>query len=969
MTLARLRMVEETFHGALGCEPRQLSAFLDTTCAGDEVLRGKVEALLASHQQAGSFIQTPVAALAARIFENGQAGLLIGKMIGHFKVLKRVGAGGMGEVYLASDITVGRSAALKILPSYLTNDTDRLKRFQQEARVVAGLNHPNIVTVYEVGVNDSVQYIASELIEGETLRQCLARGRMPLDEAVEVAIQVANALAAAHQAGVVHRDIKPENIMLRPDGYAKVLDFGIAKLAEREAPSAMEGQQTLLLADTNLGAIVGSVRYISPEQARHAAGRIDRRTDIWSLGAMLYEMVTGHAPFTGDTPSEIIAAMLTTEPPPVSSYRKQVPHELQHIVTKALRKNPDERYQNAKEVLDALKALRHNLEFAAELKRSAATRLWLGRARSPTVVGLTLLGTVLAAPCFFYWVGKPTNNIVPEKSIAVLPFEYLSNDKQNCFFADGVQDEILSDLAKVADWKVVSRTSVMQYKSGAARNMREIGQQLGVANVVEGSVERFGTHVHISAQLIDARRDHRAWGQTYDRELSDIFAIQSEIAKSIADQLQAKLSPDEKKAIERAPTSDVPAFDLYTRAKNVQLGTTMRSTEKTDLLNTVDLLNHAVERDAAFFDAYCQLANSHDMLYFTGYDHTPARLALAEAAVHTAFRLRPEAGEAHLARARNLYYGYLEYDGALAELEAARQSLPNNARVFELMAYILRRQGRWDESTGNLERAIDLDPRNLFMLQQIALSYDYLSRYAAEKLMLDRALAILPDDIDTQAARAWMEFNSQADVRPLHHLIDSVRATDPALLPPIGDAWLISTLAERDSDAATNALQAFGENKPHLSTDNVPLTGLFVEGLIARMTNDDAKARSAFAAARSEQEKAVQAEPNYGPAVCLLGLIDAGLGRKEEALREGRRAVELLPVEKDSLNGAALIKYLAIIAAWVGEKDLACEELSTAIRYPGCLNYGHVKLLPFWDPLRGDPRFEQIVASLAPKGN
>ena len=329
--------------------------------------------------------------------------------------------------------------------------------------------------------------------------------------------------------------------------------------------------------------------------------------------------------------------------------------------------------------------------------------------------------------------------------------------------------------------------------------------------------------------------------------------------------------------------------------------------------------------------------------------------------------MRPEAGEAHLARARNLYYGYLEYDGALAELEAARQSLPNNARIFELMGYILRRQGRWNESTENLERAIQLDPRNVFMLQQIGLSYDYLRRYADEKLMLDRVLAIVPNDTETQAARAWIEFNWHADTKPLHELIASLQATNPALLPTIGDAWLSFGLAERDATAAKDALNRFGENKPHLSSDNVPLTRLFVEGLIARMTKDDAKARSLFTAARTEQENAVQTQPNYGPALCVLGLIDAGLGRREEAFREGRRAVELLPVEKDSLNGAALIKYLAIIAAWVGDNDLACEELATAIRYPGCLSYGHLKLLPFWDPLRSDPRFEKIVASLAPK--
>ena len=297
MTPARLETIEETFHAALDCEPGQLSAFLDKTCAGDEVLRGKVEALLASHQRAGSFIQTPVAALATRIVENRQTGLLIGQTIGHYKILKRIGAGGMGEVYLASDITAGRKAALKLLPTHLTGDAKRLKRFQQEAHAVAALNHPNILTVYEVGADDSVEYIASELIEGETLRQHLACGCIQVGEAVEIAIQVAGALAAAHEAGIVHRDIKPENIMLRPDGYVKVLDFGIAKLAEQEVPATMAEEEALLLVETNLGSILGTVRYMSPEQARGAP--IDKRTDIWSLGAVLYEMATGHAPLPG----------------------------------------------------------------------------------------------------------------------------------------------------------------------------------------------------------------------------------------------------------------------------------------------------------------------------------------------------------------------------------------------------------------------------------------------------------------------------------------------------------------------------------------------------------------------------------------------------------------------------------------------------------------------------------------------
>src|SRR5882762_8694179 len=402
MMPAHLRAVEETFHAALDCEPDQLSAFLDQTCAGDEVLRGKVEALLASHQRAGSFIQNPVAALATRIVENRQADLLIGQMIGHYKILKRIGAGGMGEVYLALDTTAGRQAALKVLPSHLTGYAERLKRFQQEARAVASLNHPNILTVYEVGAHGSVQYISSELIEGETLHQRLLRGSTQVGEAVEIAIQVATALVTTHQAGIVHRDIKPENIMLRPDGYVKVLDFGIAKLAESTfAEATADEAESVTLAGTNLGSILGTVRYMSPEQARGAP--VDKGTDIWSLGVVLYEMVTGHAPFAGDTPAETMSSILEKEPPPLTNYVTHTPAELQQIISKTLRKERKERYQSAHELLEALQSLRRSMEFKIALERSTKAPLWLRWARSPIASVFLFLIAALALALPFYW--------------------------------------------------------------------------------------------------------------------------------------------------------------------------------------------------------------------------------------------------------------------------------------------------------------------------------------------------------------------------------------------------------------------------------------------------------------------------------------------------------------------------------------------------------------------------------------
>jgi TolB-like protein/Tfp pilus assembly protein PilF len=584
--------------------------------------------------------------------------------------------------------------------------------------------------------------------------------------------------------------------------------------------------------------------------------------------------------------------------------------------------------------------------------------------RSAPVAGSTAQSQAPAASASTVPGAAPAVASVAEKSIAVLPFENLSDEKQNAYFTDGVQDEILTDLAKIADLKVISRTSVMQYKTGAQRNLREIGQQLGVFHLVEGSVQRVSNRVRVNAQLIDARNDVHLWAQTYDRDLADVFAIQSEIAKAIADQLQAKLSPAEKNAIEQRPTTNVAAFELYSRAKDLILNTGFSAIGAQNLRSGIDLLNQALARDPSFFAAQCQLAYAHDTSYAL-YDHTPQRLALAETAVAAAFRLRPDAGEAHLARANHLYAAYRDYDGALAELDIVRGTMPNAPRIFELTGFIARRRGAHDDGVRNLQRAIELDPRNFFTLQQLALSYQRLRRYAEEVATEERALSIKPDDAETKATRAFALLGWKADTRRLHQSIDEIRSKDPSAVKSVADVWFLCALAEHDAAAAEMALAALEDAT--FGDDTIQLSAGFGRALLARMTKDETKARSAFASIRPQQEKVVQADPNYGPALCILALIDAGLGRKEEALRESRRAVELVPVEKDSINGEAMIHYSAIVAAWVGEKDLALEHLAQAARLPGYVTYGRLKLLPWYDPLRGDPRFEKIVADLAPK--
>ncbi|MEO5754391.1 MAG: FlgO family outer membrane protein, partial [Chthoniobacterales bacterium] len=487
---------------------------------------------------------------------------------------------------------------------------------------------------------------------------------------------------------------------------------------------------------------------------------------------------------------------------------------------------------------------------------------------------------------------------IPEKSIAVLPFQNLSKDEENAFFADGVQDEILANLAKIADLKVISRTSVMQYKTGAQRNLREIGQQLGVTHLLEGTVQRAAGKVRVNAQLIDARTDAHQWAQVYDRPLDDVFAIQSEIARTIADQLQAKLAPSEKAAIAVRPTADVVAFEEYSRAKTLLL-TPIFSTESSakNYRQAIDDLNSAIARDASFFEAYCQLVVAHGSLYAVLGDHTPERLAQAEAALQGAARLRPDAAETHLARATHLYYALRDYKGALAELEFARRGLSNEPQVYALTGFILRRQGKYEEGLRELQRATELDPRNTSLLMQLAVSYRALFRYPEVVAVDDRILAITPDDVLAKLNRASVDFNWKADPKPTCQLVERIRAERPASIAEVASDWFYCALRERDWPGAEQALAALGDN-PVWGDNTIKLRRHFGEGLLARGMHNEAKAAEAFAAARIEQEQVVARQKDYGPALCALGLIDAALGKKELAMEEGKRAMELMPVEK-----------------------------------------------------------------------
>jgi TolB-like protein/Tfp pilus assembly protein PilF len=657
----------------------------------------------------------------------------------------------------------------------------------------------------------------------------------------------------------------------------------------------------------------------------------------------------------------------TENPVSPAWHRPGVARDLETICLKCLVKEPGGRYASAAAVADDLQRF---LDDRPILTRRVSRVLRRGPHR---LAGIIAVAAVLALGIFLFpyvrsRVAKPTEitatAVAPEKSIAVLPFENLSANQENSFFADGVQDEILTNLAKIADLKVISRTSVMQYRTTASRNLPEIAQALKVAHVLIGSVQRASNRVRVSAQLIDARTDAHLWAEHYDRPLDDVFAIQSEIAKTIAEQLRAKLSPGEKAAIEQPPTVNLEAYDYYNQAKPI-IATSAFGAVADKLADAARLLDQAVAHDPNFAIAYCDLAWVHDFAYFSGIDHSPARLALADKAVQTALRLRPDSGEAHLARAQHLYSGYLEYEKALAELTIASRTLPNDPRIFELAGYINRRQGQQEEGLRKLERAMELDPRNFGTLQQVALSYEALRRYSEMKNALDRALAIVPNDIETRISHAQVELEWKADTQPLHKTIDALLATHPTAAVNYADIWLYLALCERDVAAAERALTALGDHI--FGPDAVLFSPKFGDGLVARLRGDASGAQAGFMAARAHQEKVIAEQGDYGPALCVLGVIDAMLGRKEDAIREGRRAVELLPVERDALNSVRMREFLAVIYAWTGEKDLACEQLEAATKFPASASYGQLKLHPFWDPLRGDPRFEKIVAGFAPK--
>ena len=744
MTPEQWEPIEAVFQAALTRDAIERSAFVDRECAGNEALRTEVMALLSAEEESRNFLSGSALEITAGQLAQEYVHSANGRMVGHYRLERALGAGGMGEVYLAIDERSGRKVALKLLPAYFNTDPQRVHRFQQEARAVLALNHPNIVTTYEVGDADGVSFIASEFIEGETLRQVLAQRPRTTREAVDLVMQIANALAAAHDAGIVHRDIKPENIMLRPDGYVKVLDFGVAKLS---------GPVVSLQANINAtspGMLIGTARYMSPEQTRGL--EVDGRSDLWSLGVVLYEILTGQTPFAGATPSDCIAAILEREPPAVQSHAPDVPDELSWSIRKLLRKDRDERYQTAKELLGDLRELQQRLEVEATLNHtSPRDRARDDLRRSGPAAQVSKRATKYFAR--YKWAGVGVLSIAlllviavvkylpvknqPIDSLAVLPFVNVGGDPNSEYLADGVSESLINSLSQLPNLKVIARNSVFRYKvsdpKSGVPDPQKIAKELDVKAVLIGRVMQRGDDLLVSVELVNASDSSHIWGAQYNRKVTDVFAVQAQIARDISAELRSKLGGETPSQPPKRDTESLKALEYYMHGRSY-----VHRRTREDLVMAGSYYQKAIEEDQNYALAYSGLAEVYGNLGVRGYISPVEGRHKLEEAARKAVALDENLPDAHVMLGY-FYMGYAPYDFANGdrELKRALQLSPSLPIAHLYLALSLLRQGRLDEGLNEMLKARELDPFSTIIARQVALYY-LLKRDYSRALILVR---------------------------------------------------------------------------------------------------------------------------------------------------------------------------------------------------------------------------------------
>ena len=869
---------------------------------------------------------------------------LIGRTLGHYRIVEHLGGGGMGVVYRAEDTKLGREVALKFLPPEWSRDPAARERFLREARAASALEDSRICTVHDIDETDDGRlFIAMAFYEGETLKKRVERGRLPIGTAVEIAIQVAEGLERAHSADIVHRDIKPANLMLTRRDEVVIVDFGLAKLA---------GELSL----TKSGSSLGTPHYMSPEQAR--GNRVDGRTDLWSLGVVLFEMLTGQRPFRGENNTAVARAILDDEPLPLAGLRPEAPPELGAIVAKALEKEVDKRYQSAGEFLSDLKGLQDQLSEREGVTEAAPSRVPTRRRPylAPVLVAAALFIATVAVVWFLRSgvVKEPVDTTPPR--IVVLPFDNLGPPEDE-YFADGMTEEIISRLSAVSGLLVISRTSAMQYK-GTDKAIRQIGEELNVQYALEGTVrwERAGEgfdRVRITPQLIKVADDTHLWSDRYDRAIESVFEVQSDIAEQVVDQLHVSLLKPEEDALNARPTDSPQAYEAYLRG----LRYNQTEEEFEDIQLGLSMFERAVELDPEFAVAWAFLAQTHSWLYFSGFDKVPERRTAARQAAERALELDPDLPEGHQAMGYYHYYCHLDYEKALASFARTLATRPNDTRALEGRAYVLRRQGRWEESTGLLERVLEASPRDHVAAFSLSGSFSELRDFRRAEEYADLAISLAPDRTDGYWTKILALFN-QGRLRDAQAVFEELPVSSPRMKITrirleIADRRFEAALARIHETPEAVYEHARGTRAPGLRALNECACYFFL--------GDQPGVQDSCGRARMTLEEETHEHPENSYFHARLGRTYAYLGRKDDAIREGERAVALIPVFKDAIVGPEFVLNLAAIYSLVGESEAAIDQIEYLLSIPSDLTVGGLRVHPWWDPLRDHPRFQALL--------